>query len=258
MDELQWLGAAGFWVSIHGHSVLIDPFIFSEEDSLPEEPRGVEDLERVEAIFLTHGHFDHSQDIPQILDLNQTALLYCSETMKRYFTKKGVSAHRIVAMRGGSRCIFDKFTVEAFPSRHIRFDLKLVVATLLRIQWDIFDILPLVFYPCGEVLSYRFVSESMSFHHFGSAGSTDEELDKLSRFPLDVLLLPLQGHTRILDLAFRYVEKLKPRCLIPQHHDDFFPPISQKVDIGPFIKQVHLKFPRIEVRELPVNGKTAF
>jgi L-ascorbate metabolism protein UlaG (beta-lactamase superfamily) len=119
-------------------------------------------------------------------------------------------------------------------------------------------VLPLLSYPCGEVLSYRFVCDAVSFHHFGSVGATERELSDLARYPLDILLLPLQGHTKILDLAFVYVERLRPRCIIPHHHDDFFPPIRKKADIRSFTKRVNIYFPKIEVKELAINGSTAF
>lgn len=252
MVELQWLGAAGFRISIEGKSILIDPFL-----SRGEYFSNSEEFRDVEAVFLTHGHFEHSRDIPRILEHSQ-AVLYCSETMSRYFIREGVSFQRIVILKARTRCLFDRFRVEAFQSQHLRFDLMQIWRTFLRIGWKIRSFLPLLSYPCGEVYSFRLVCDSMSLHHFGSTGSTDSELMGLSRYPLDLLLLPIQGHKRIVDLAFRYVEMLKPRWIIPHHHDDFFPPFTQKSDIEPFIRKVGIYFPKTEVRELVLNRSTSF
>jgi L-ascorbate metabolism protein UlaG (beta-lactamase superfamily) len=68
----------------------------------------------------------------------------------------------------------------------------------------------------------------------------------------DVLMFPLQGHTRICEIAARVVERLRPRVVIPHHHDDFYPPISQAVDIAPFVQAVGELSPPVEVVELPV------
>jgi hypothetical protein len=40
--------------------------------------------------------------------------------------------------------------------------------------------------------------------------------------------------------------------VIPHHHDDFYPPISQAVDIAPFVQAVGELSPPVEVVELPV------
>jgi L-ascorbate metabolism protein UlaG (beta-lactamase superfamily) len=108
-------------------------------------------------------------------------------------------------------------------------------------------------YQKGQVLSWRFFINGYSLHHFGSGGSTPEELKRLSAYPLDLLLVPLQGHTHICDIAFEYVRMLQPRLVIPIHQDDFYPPISTAVDIDPFVKQVREHCPKTEVRIMAVN-----
>ena len=90
-------------------------------------------------------------------------------------------------------------------------------------------------------------------HHFGSAGCTEGELARLAVLSSpDVLLFPLQGHSRVCRIAARIVERLKPRVVIPHHHDDFYPPISQAVDIAPFVRSVGELLPPVKVVELPV------
>jgi L-ascorbate metabolism protein UlaG (beta-lactamase superfamily) len=78
-------------------------------------------------------------------------------------------------------------------------------------------------YPEGQVLSWRFIIEGKMIHHFGSGGSTVEELQRLGRQPTDILLVPMQGHTHIADIAHDYVKALQPKMVIPHHQDDFPP-----------------------------------
>jgi L-ascorbate metabolism protein UlaG (beta-lactamase superfamily) len=252
MVEVQWLGAAGFRISIEKRNILIDPFL-----SLNKGTNNGEEFRDVEAVFLTHGNFDHSRDIPRILD-HSRAVLYCSETMGRFFIKSGVPFPRIVVLKPRTRCIFNQYRVEAFQSQHLSLSPIQIGRAFLRAGWGARSFLSFLSYPCGEVLSYRFVCDSLSFHHFGSTGATDNELEVLSRFPLDLLLLPIQSHKRIVDLAFRYVEMLKPKWIIPHYYDNYFPPLSQKVDIEPFIRKVEIYFPKIEIRELSRNRATTF
>jgi L-ascorbate metabolism protein UlaG (beta-lactamase superfamily) len=108
-------------------------------------------------------------------------------------------------------------------------------------------------YPVGQVLSWQFEIDGQVLQHFGSAGSTAEELKGLGGRKIDILLVPLQGHTRICDIALRYVQALKPHTVIPHHQDDFFPPISTYVDIRPFITAVTRTCPETKIRILQIN-----
>ena len=135
-----------------------------------------------------------------------------------------------------------------------KFDQWLLIKTLARINLRIPRYLPLMkAYPVGQVLSWQFEIDGQVLQHFGSAGATPAELERLSRQPIDILLVPLQGHTRICEIALRYVQVLKPRMVIAHHQDDFFPPISTYVDIRPFIKAVTRTCPDTEIRILQIN-----
>ena len=51
----------------------------------------------------------------------------------------------------------------------------------------------------------------------------------------------------------RAVARLRPRIVVPHHHDDFFPPISRPVDIAPFVEAVSALSPPGEVVKLLVG-----
>ena len=108
-------------------------------------------------------------------------------------------------------------------------------------------------YPEGQVLSWRIRLEGKTLHHLGSGGSPALELERLSRQSLDILLVPMQGHTHITRIAHRYVVSLTPKMVIPHHQDNFFPPISTLVDTDPFVNQVQASHPDITVQILGIN-----
>ncbi len=252
--KLKWLGTAGFQVETGNHIFLIDPYLSRNPQSKPVQTIKPGDIAGAGKIFITHGHFDHLFDIPAIM-AQGTSQVYCSEIAAATLLREGADVKRIHAVKeDGYSTDFGGYKAEAFFSRHVKFDIPLVARTLWRVGtgYNRFSGM-LKNYPEGQVLSWRFTMNGYTMHHFGSGGSTPEELERLAANPIDLLLVPLQGHTRICDIAFEYVRVLKPRMVIAHHQDDFYPPISTAVDIGPFIKAVKEKCPGTEVRTMEIN-----
>ncbi len=253
--EIQWLGTAGFRIKFNEARVLVDPYLTRNPAARPEQPLGPEDLGPAPHIFISHGHFDHLKDVPAIV--NQTgARVYCSQQAAQTLEKLGLDPCQVKSVTTDRwEKGFEDFTVQAFFSRHVGFDLWLLMTTLAKINVRIPRYLPLIReFPCGQVLSWRFQAEGKTLHFFGSAGSSHKELEQIRKGgSLDILLVPLQGHTHICDIAARYVKILAPKRVIPHHQDDFFPPISQQVDIAPFVKQVTNQCPDTRIHILALN-----
>lgn len=255
--RLQWLGTSGYKIETDDLSILIDPYLSRNALAHPVQSLKTEDVAAAGQIFITHGHFDHISDVPAIMATGKSQA-YCSETAASTLIRYGADSDRIHAMAADGFSIdFGAYRAEAFFSRHVKFDIPLVVRTLCRMgpsgyrrasRAGIRDN-----YPLGQVLSWRFNINGYSIHHFGSAGSTADELKRLSARPLDLLLVPLQGNTRICDIALEYVRVLKPRLVIPHHQDNFYPPVSSAVDIRPFVMKVYETCPDTEVRVMAMN-----
>jgi len=56
--RLTWLGHASFLVEYEGVTVLIDPWILKN----PATPERFKQLEKIDLMLITHGHFDHIGD----------------------------------------------------------------------------------------------------------------------------------------------------------------------------------------------------
>jgi L-ascorbate metabolism protein UlaG (beta-lactamase superfamily) len=257
--RLTWYGTAGFRIETGRRVFLIDPYLGRITAACPALPIGPRDVTQASEIYLSHGHFDHAADVPQIA--RQTgATVYCSAKVAQALRRQGVDGAQIVVARDGDAFDFNAYRARCYDSTHVRFDLSLIAATLYR---SLPTLLPCLWrlrglhrWPRGQVLTWRFTlaaERDRVVQHLGSAGCTEYELARLEKLDApDVLMVPLQGHTHICRIAARIVARLRPRVVIPHHHDDFFPPLSQMVDIAPFVAAVSALPAPVEAIELPL------
>ena len=252
--KLTWLGTAGFRIESHQHTLLIDPYFTRNKKAFPRQALKPSDIQTADMILITHGHFDHIFDVPQIAS-KTGATVYCGRGVDQTLIQNGLNASQIRRVKtDGQTFRFDDLKIQAFFSRHIQFDRWLMFKTLCRIHIGLPGYLPLLRnYPEGQVLSWRISLEGKVLHHFGSGGSPKSELEKLGRRPPDILLVPMQGHTRITRIAHNYVTCLNPKMVIPHHQDNFFPPISTLVDTQPFAEQVKTSHPEMAVQIPGIN-----
>jgi len=252
--KLQWLGTSGFKVEAGDKVFLIDPYLSRNAQARPVQTMQPGEIAGAGQIFITHGHFDHIHDVPAVMALGSSDA-YCSEVAAGTLLREGVDGSRVHAVTADAAAYdFGAYRAQAFFSRHVKFDVPLVARALLRVGHRYRRLSRMNnSYPVGQVMSWRFTIEGFTVHHFGSAGSPPEELDRLAANPADLLLVPLQGHSNICDIAFEYVRVLKPRMVIPHHQDDFYPPISTAVDVTPFVKRMRAECPGSEVRTMAMN-----
>ena len=252
--KLQWLGTSGFRVQVGDRVFLIDPYLSRNAQARPVQAMHPAEIAGAGQIFITHGHFDHLHDVPAVMALS-SATVYCSEVATGTLLREGVDGNRVHAVTAdGFTADFGAYRAEAIFSCHVKFDVPLVARALWRIGHRYRRLSRMSNgYPVGQVMSWRFTIDGYTMHHFGSAGSPPEELQRLANHPPDLLLVPLQGHSHICDIALKYVRAMKPRMVIPHHQDDFYPPISTAVDVSPFLKKVRENCPGTEVRILAIN-----
>lgn len=179
-------------------------------------------IERLDAVFASHSHFDHVMDAPIVSKLSG-AVFYVDESSERI-----ASAYNDKKIR----------TIRIFPSQEIRVG-DFVITPLPRAHSKLlhmFDYLP------GHVPK----DSNLSFWNY-HAGDT---WFYLIRHPEITILLDqgsepnletLKPHTEIVDVLIQgianrksdntiidgYVKSLKPRQFIPVHFDNFFADFSE-------------------------------
>jgi L-ascorbate metabolism protein UlaG (beta-lactamase superfamily) len=67
--QLQWFGQSAFKLTTEkGKVIVIDPFL-QKNPKTPEQLKDLKKLGKVDLILVTHGHFDHTADMPELAKL---------------------------------------------------------------------------------------------------------------------------------------------------------------------------------------------
>ncbi|MBL7546119.1 MAG: MBL fold metallo-hydrolase [Bdellovibrionaceae bacterium] len=248
--DLTWLGTAGFIIKTKDTEIAFDPFL-SRGQGKPS-PFSSKSFENTEAIFVGHGHFDHTYDIPEIVagsDLNVFAPGLTGKMLKM----RGVPESRLLHTVN-DEILFKPLKMRAFHSSHVHFDIPLIVSTVKRCGVKgCLHMLPLVTgYPKGLVQTYFFEVNGKKVLFASTAGCTDRELNIYRKLEIDYFLAPVQGNTDIQEIVAKQMMIIQPKVIIPHHHDDFYPPLSQEISLGIFRDKLKFLGFKGELLEIPL------
>jgi len=95
-SKLTWMGHAAFVVHVNNFVVLLDPWL--RNPKAPE--KAYSSLTRVDAILLSHGHFDHIGDTVELAAAFDCKV-YCIHEVSIYLKGQGVAAEKIVSLNKG-------------------------------------------------------------------------------------------------------------------------------------------------------------
>ena len=242
--QLRWLGTAGFEINIGNTTLYLDPYLSRGAKARPRLRMGVEDIAQADYVFLSHGHFDHAMDAPAIAARTGARVLAPSGVCDA-MRVRGLPDPQLRPLEGITTLGFSDFRVRTIPSSHVRFDRTLALTTLRRAWWRLLlDAGRIIGYPVGGVMGYLFTAPECSWCFLGTAGYDPDLIRDLAP---DVALIPVQGRTDIHRVAAEMVALMSPRWVIPHHHDDFYPPVSKKIDLGPFVDLVEELSPETQV-----------
>lgn len=266
--SVEWWGSSAFRIRFNDTCILLDPYISRNFYADPIPPLTLAQLaDNADQILLSHGHFDHIADVPALLRQNPIVRVHGPEMALQTIRREGGQG---TDLNQGRVKISDDVNAEVFLSKHLRPDFRSIAKTVLRTmvsKASLSCLRPALLrkYPGGESLSYVITFKTTDASPFriqflGSAGPTDEMLQSWARVHrrMDCLLLPLQGHSKINEIGARIVEILKPRFVIPHHHDDYYPPLSQKSDLSALKRLIAEKTPDTVLLELDAGTSHTF
>ncbi len=248
--NLTWLGTAGFIVKSPEGEIAFDPFL--SRGSGAKSPFTPQSFQNTRALFVGHGHFDHTFDVPEIV-AGSDLKVFAPGLTGQVLRLRGVPALRLIKA-SNDETLFKPYKMRAFHSSHSKFDLPLVLSTMKRcgVKGCLEACHLGLAYPKGLVQTYFFELKGKKVLFISSAGCTNQELETYRKLEVDYLLAPLQGHTSIQQIAARMTSIINPKVVIPHHHDDFFPPLSQSISVEGYKEQLTSHGFQGKVLEIPL------
>lgn len=243
---ITWYGTAAILIETDGKKFLFDPFYRMNKKLEKTDP---EEFYSADVILNTHPHFDHLCDLPEILK-HTDAKIYGTPTMVEHLRAHGVDVDTKAEIITAP-LKFGNTEIRAYPARHVKNNLGLVLKTLflgvIKFQFArAFKVLKLhnEYRMNGDIVAFEFCAEGKRALLMGSAGTVDG-----LNLPegADCLIFPFQGRGNMTEYSLPIIEKLKPKQVILDHFDNAFPPITGKVSTKKFVESMQKLHPDVNV-----------
>lgn len=244
--EVKWYGTASVGFEHNGTRILFDPFIRMNKRIRPNIT--AEDFTEADAIFATHGHFDHILSFPEI-EAKANIPIYATRTPVATLKALDIPEERLHTIKPGDSVKIGDFTVTVYQAKHVTFDLKYIASVFPHC----FVTFPKFFYLTylnkiypenGENLGYEVECEGKRVFIMGSFGTVPHE-----HYPkdCDMFILPFGGCSGLHKISAPFIADMLPKKVMITHYDNSFPPATRRVDaegLGADIKNDH---PEIEI-----------
>lgn len=187
-------------------TILIDPFLTNN----PLASVTVEQLPKIDIVLVTHDHFDHFGDTPQILKRDDAILFAVHEVTIREDVASNTD--KAVGANIGGTYEVDGVSLTLTPAIHSADN--------------------------GVPSGYVIKIDGKTIYHSGdTALFGDMKLIPHLWGDIDLALVPIGGHyTMDVPAAVEAISTLKPKQVVPIHYNTW-PPIE--ADTDDFVKRVH-------------------
>lgn len=199
--RITWLGHSAVKIEGAGKIIYVDPYLSGNSMAAIK----VEDIDKADYIFVTHGHGDHVGDTVTI-SKKTGALVLANGELSDWFLAQGVKNVQPMYFGGGSD----------FDFGHVKMVYALHGSTISDSEGPVYG---------GVAAGFVFDIDGVKIYHAGDTGLT-KEMELLAEEKIDIAILPVGGHyTMDMKEAERAIELIKPKKVIPMHYNTF-PPIK--------------------------------
>ena len=199
MTKLTWLSHGSWLIEHAGHRVLLDPFLTDN----PAATSGVDDIDAVGHILISHGHFDHVADAAAIANRDGATLVASFEVAQWFAKEHGVESTIGMNLGGATDLPFGR--VKMVPALHS-------------------NSLPDGSYG-GDPAGYL-VTLGQTRIYFACDTALFSDM-RLHAHEVDVAVLPIGDlFTMGIEDSVTAVKLIEPRQVLPAHYNTW-PPIEQ-------------------------------
>lgn len=237
---LQWFGAAHYQISHRDLRILIDPLYTRAPGDKPHLDINRGDAERIDHILLTHGHLDHSLDVPYLAAKYESDVYAPGQYLQDIEKRAGQSGREIVRekrhgleeIKGKTFRIGD-IDITPFQIGTEEIDFWFVRSLFFRplIYGNLRGILGgirwLTFHLFGNCFAFyfRFPPQGPTMLYFGNLTDQTDELSGVES--VDVLAIPYcPANRKWLSQSQYLVERFQPGVTLIHHFDNFSHPFT--------------------------------
>jgi L-ascorbate metabolism protein UlaG (beta-lactamase superfamily) len=272
--NFTYMGTAAWAISYNSLVILIDPYLSRingpappgspyqrvsgdsrptygwDDVAIPEKATVASHTPRADLILVTHAHYDHILDVPDIA-LRTRALVIGHESTQNILQACGVPEKQLLTVRGGEDYDFGRFSVKVIPSLHSALDHKHYFSSLQAPAGMKAPLTLRQMHPEGGTLAYLIRLARRQILAFGSMNYIEREIAGLDP---DVLIAGAGASRKeIYDYGGRLMRALNfPKFVLPTHWDNFLIPFtaSQRRELDAlqsFVQEIGVVSPRSRV-----------
>ncbi|WP_422771988.1 MBL fold metallo-hydrolase [Plantactinospora sp. WMMC1484] len=242
----RWLGTSGWRIDIGARTVLVDPYLSRFDtglfrnafDPATELTVATETIAahvgRPEAVLVTHSHWDHFNDVPEIA-ARSTARVFGTLTTYHLGLAYGIPAARLSPVKGGEVLDFGDYTVEVVASAHSRNASYSMAFPGVRLSQPpkprtIADL------PEGDTLAYQVtVTGGPAVFFMGGSDFVERNLTGLAP---DVAMVAMASSESTHAYVPRLLDALdRPEVVVPVHWDNFETELRNPPPVAPADRQ---------------------
>jgi L-ascorbate metabolism protein UlaG (beta-lactamase superfamily) len=272
---LTYLGTAGWQISDDKIIVLVDPYISRingpappsggsshvvandtrhsygwNDPATPDESAVDAHIKKADFVLVTHTHYDHVLDVPQIA-LKTGATVIGTESTANVMRAYGVPESQLITVRGGEDYQFPGFSLKVIPSLHSPLDHKHYFSSATAPAGMKAPLTLEQMHPEGGTLAYLVRLDGHQILAFGGMNYIERELAGLE--PDVALVGAAASRKEIYDYAGRLMRALhNPPLVLPTHWDNFLVPYDASQQPGldalkSFVQEIQTASPHTRV-----------